>query len=169
MMKRSLDLIICHYLYLMLSCLSSLMLVIYLFIYLSIYLLCLRDSLQIEDISAAIKLLSLQAMPGTESVRNTPKNSPRNSPLTAVREVYEDLTLEIGKLDSLPVSTHVLQQGKTDTNYQALQKLARSDSGLSIKSTRSTASTKTKRAAHTRTMSQDSGFEEGTSEYILYY
>ena len=39
-----------------------------------------RDLLQTADISAAIKLLSLQAMPGTESNRNSPLNSDRSLP-----------------------------------------------------------------------------------------
>ena len=113
-----------------------------------------------EDISAAIKLLSLQAVPGTESSINTPRNSPRNSPLTTLREGIEDQ--EMGKLDSAPMSVQVLQQGKMDINYQSAMKLVRTDSGKSVKSIQSNTSAKGRRAAHTRTLSQDSGLEEGT-------
>ena len=118
-----------------------------------------RDSVQIGDISAAIKLLSLQAVPGTESSINTPRNSPRHSPLTTVREGMEGQ--EMGKLDGVPMSVHVLLQGKLDINYQPARKLDRTDSGKSIKSIQSNTSAKGRRPAHTRTLSQDSGFEEG--------
>ena len=57
----------------------------------------LRDLLQIEDISTAIKRLSLQATtPGTDSSRNSPLNSDRST------GELRGIQFELDKLAALP-------------------------------------------------------------------